>query len=82
MNNQNLIPLNQRTPEEAKYICSLGGKSRQQQIIRRKHIQKQFQEYIEKEQILNELLLEYLSLHKEEVKQLWRNSKRRYKKIN
>lgn len=82
MNNQNLIPLNKRTPEEVKHICSLGGKSRQNQIVRRKQIQKQFQEYIEKEQILNELLLEYISHNKDKVKQLWRNSKRRYKKFN
>ena len=80
MNNYNLIPLNKRSKEERKYICSLGGKARQEQIKRRKLIKKHFQDYIEREQILDDLILEYISENKETVKDLWRKSRRRYKR--
>lgn len=80
MNNNNLIPLNKRTELERKYICSLGGKARQEQIKNRKLLKKQLYDYMEKEDIIDEVILEYISENKETVKDLWRKSKRRYKK--
>ena len=80
LNNNNLIPLNKRSAEERKYICSLGGKARQKQIKWRKDIKKQLNDYMIKQDIIDEVILEYISENKEKVKKLWRKSKRRYKK--
>ena len=53
MNNNNLISLNKRNELERKYICSLGGKARQEQIKRRKLLKKQLYDYMEKEDIID-----------------------------
>ena len=80
MNNNNLIPLNQRSIEERRYISSLGGKARQKQIKWRNDIKKQLNDYMIKQDIIDEVILEYISENKEKVRDLWRQSKRRYKK--
>ncbi len=80
MNNNNLIPLNQRSIEERIYISSLGGKARQKQIKWHKDIKKQLNDYMIKQDIIDEVILEYISENKEKVRSLWRQSKKRYKK--